>query len=352
MINPKDYQLLFQIETNFLVADLFAQYYKNLECLLILKDGFWKSFIPLSVVEQTLNDGLEIYSNLDQFQKFKADFENYKKTSVLKFKEILKQELTSQNIKEYLLTISEVWKYYSKTEFFYTDKAASVLIATGDSVLKNNLKELEQIKNDGRLFMNSLIFTDDCYLNKLLSLICQNIQVPMSDLRWYGIEEISKLVALNSETISARKKFFAVLGKGEEIKYIYNESEEFNRFFVIEDKKEICGVIANKGIIRGKVKVIPPNYYGDFSILESLLNEMEKGDILVAETTSPELMPACSKAGAIITNQGGLLSHAAIVSREMNIPCIIGTGNATEILKDGMEVEVDANIGIVKIINK
>lgn len=275
MIQPKNYQLLFQIETNFLVADLFAQHYKTLECLLILKDGFWKSFIPLSVTKQTLNDGLEIYSDPDKFQKFKTGFENYKKTSVLKFKEILSQKLTPKSIREYLLTVSEVWKYYSKTEFFYTDKAASELIATENLVLKSNLKELEQIKNDGRIFMNSLIFTDDCYLNKLLSLISKEIQVSVDDLRWYGTQEISKLTPLSGKIISERKKFFAVIGDGKDIKYIYDKSEEFDQFFIIEDKKEIRGVVANKGIVRGKVKVIPPNYYSGFSVLEQLLNVVD-----------------------------------------------------------------------------
>ena len=77
---------------------------------------------------------------------------------------------------------------------------------------------------------------------------------------------------------------------------------------------------------------------------------MQKGDILIAETTSPEVMPACSKAAAIVTNQGGLMSHAAIVSRELNIPCIVATENATSIFRTGDQVEVDANKGVVKIL--
>ncbi|MEK7153227.1 MAG: PEP-utilizing enzyme, partial [Patescibacteria group bacterium] len=75
-----------------------------------------------------------------------------------------------------------------------------------------------------------------------------------------------------------------------------------------------------------------------------------QGEILVAETTSPEIMPACRKAAAILTNEGGLLSHAAIISREMGIPCIVGLGIADRVLKDGDLVEVDADRGIVKLV--
>ena len=78
------------------------------------------------------------------------------------------------------------------------------------------------------------------------------------------------------------------------------------------------------------------------------MSKMEYGDILVAWATNPAIVPAMKKAAAIVTNEGGLTCHAAIVSRELNIPCIVGTKIATEVLKDGDIVEVDADNGIVK----
>jgi pyruvate,water dikinase len=64
--------------------------------------------------------------------------------------------------------------------------------------------------------------------------------------------------------------------------------------------------------------------------------------------TQPNVMDIASKAAAIVTDEGGMLSHAAIISRELMIPCIVGTHYATRVLKDGDMVEVDANAGIVK----
>lgn len=66
--------------------------------------------------------------------------------------------------------------------------------------------------------------------------------------------------------------------------------------------------------------------------------------------TRPEFVPLMKKAAAIITDEGGITCHAAIVSRELNIPCIIGTRIATKVLKDGDYIEVDADNGIVKIL--
>ena len=74
---------------------------------------------------------------------------------------------------------------------------------------------------------------------------------------------------------------------------------------------------------------------------------MKKGDILVAEMTNPDYVPFMKIAGAIVTDKGGVTCHAAIVSRELGIPCVVGTGNATEVMQTGKEYTVDARSGVV-----
>ena len=103
--------------------------------------------------------------------------------------------------------------------------------------------------------------------------------------------------------------------------------------------KEIKGHPASKGFARGVVKIV--NSIED-------MQKLVKGDILVSVQTNPELVPAMKKAGAIVTDMGGITSHAAIVSRELGVPCVIGTKIATKWLKDGDEVEVDANTGMIR----
>ena len=105
--------------------------------------------------------------------------------------------------------------------------------------------------------------------------------------------------------------------------------------------KNFKGEIASRGKSNGKVKII---------LTRNELAKMKNGNILVAPMTSPWYLPAIKKATAIITDEGGVTCHAAIVSRELNIPCIIGTKIATQVLKDGDLVEVDANKGDVKLL--
>ncbi len=109
-----------------------------------------------------------------------------------------------------------------------------------------------------------------------------------------------------------------------------------------ESGSEIQGKIAYPGKVQGKVKLV---------LTAEDISKVARGDILVAVMTFPHFIAAMEKAAAFITDEGGILCHAAIVSREMKKPCIIATRIATKVLKDGEMIEVDAEKGIVKKIN-
>ncbi len=101
----------------------------------------------------------------------------------------------------------------------------------------------------------------------------------------------------------------------------------------------VRGVPASPGIASGTVKVaFTP---------EEAAKKMEKGDILVTKMTDPDWVPYMKLAAAIVTDEGGMTAHAAIVARELGIPAVVGTGNATQVLKDGMVVTVDGTRGLV-----
>ncbi|MBD3359508.1 MAG: hypothetical protein GF365_02270 [Candidatus Buchananbacteria bacterium] len=105
------------------------------------------------------------------------------------------------------------------------------------------------------------------------------------------------------------------------------------------ESEEVRGTSACTGKAKGKAKII---------IKLADMEKMNQGDILVSTMTRPEHLPAMKKAAAIITNEGGITCHAAVVSRELGIPCIIGTKNATKIFQDRDFLEVDADNGIAK----
>ena len=100
----------------------------------------------------------------------------------------------------------------------------------------------------------------------------------------------------------------------------------------------VQGLGSSPGIGVGVVKVI--NDLND-------LSKIKKGDVLVTEMTNPDMVVAMERSVAIVTDEGGVTAHASIVSRELGIPCVVGTGNATQVLKDGMKITVDGSNGKV-----
>lgn len=112
----------------------------------------------------------------------------------------------------------------------------------------------------------------------------------------------------------------------------------------------IKGAIGHKGYYLGNTQKILPKDYKNKNKLKTLLKKKEY--VLVTPMTSPESVIYFKNAKAFITDEGGITCHAAIIAREMDIPCIIWTKIATRILNDGDSVEVDANQGMVKIIKK
>ncbi len=117
------------------------------------------------------------------------------------------------------------------------------------------------------------------------------------------------------------------------------ESQEEKKYIQeLQDKILLKGLAASPGIGSGKIKIIKDL---------SELSKIQKGDILVTKMTSPDWVPAMKKSSAIITDEGGSTCHAAIVSRELGIPAVVGTGNATSILENISYATVDGYHGLV-----
>lgn len=351
-----NYVRLFRIKgLGYLINNLWMNYYKELNCIALVHHQEYTSYMPKETFTKTQDDGLKLFSHETKFIKFKEEAEGYFR-EVIEFSEkILQQEDISEgDIALFFEYLSGLFYYYSRTEFFYTDKAFQESIQQNDKILTGNLKLLGQLKNDARASLNQIFFGNQSYLNRILIQIgCQH-NIDSRELYHYGTREI--IASFNHQKIQSseldkRRKAILMIGKNNALNILTGaEAEGAIISFIKEEKTssdEIKGTIANQGKVCGKVKVIVSGY-DNFDQLHHAINQMNKNDILVAETTSPELLLACQKAAAIITNQGGMLSHAAIISRELNIPCIVGTMNATNMLKDGDFVEVDAYTGIIK----
>ena len=150
--------------------------------------------------------------------------------------------------------------------------------------------------------------------------------------------------------LNERKEHSLMIDNEERLVLTLNEFKKIHLEFVFKQDTvqksgfdEIKGGIAQRGKVTGKVKILRRR---------DQIPEVTEGDVIVSPMTTIDFLPAMVKAIAIITDEGGILCHAAIIARELKKPCITGTKIATKILKDGDIVEVDADKGIVRVIEK
>lgn len=188
------------------------------------------------------------------------------------------------------------------------------------------------------------------YFSLILAEISKRVKIDIEELKYMTCREVSYIFedTPKAEDLKARRKNGVYYWEKEGMEALHSKDADEVRDAVLgetslSDIDDFRGLTACTGKAVGKVKIVK-------SATE--ISKVEKGDILVAVMTRPDYVPAMKRAAAIVTDEGGITSHAAIVAREIGIPCIIGTKIATKVLKDGQLVEVNANHGWVKIIKQ
>jgi phosphohistidine swiveling domain-containing protein len=189
-------------------------------------------------------------------------------------------------------------------------------------------------------------FLSDYRVRGLFQEVANRMSITLQELVFLTYGEIEHwfragTLPIDKSTIEKRANGYDYLVDGGQVT-ISTEFELDETSIEAGEVREIRGDIANPGKAEGIVKIV--------SGMDDI-SKIDKGDILVTSMTRPEMIMALEKAAAFVTDQGGRLCHAAIVSREMNKPCIIGTELATKVLKDGQRVQVDADQGIVRLLD-
>lgn len=183
---------------------------------------------------------------------------------------------------------------------------------------------------------------------KLLREIARRRAIPFTVLEWATPDEVKRIFfgeKLDLPEIYQRARGFLIFVRDGKMEMLTGDAAE-RRWR--EERQKIKGKMLDLGgISASRGKVIAPVFVA-LSAGEAM--KIPAGHVLITSMTTPEFVPAMKKAAAIVTDEGGLTCHAAIISRELGKPCIVGTKYATRVLKTGQTVEVAANHGVVKII--
>lgn len=323
--------------------------------LVVQHGGFWSFVIDIRKKIALQDVGKKLFGNTKNFEKYVQEFSS------------LMVEIESQVIPKYGIVISKInineydelmnklmafWRYYGYTEFVFHDFE----LEDNNEQIKKNLEVLGKLKLEARVMWNKLSVNGVVYF--LLDYFSRKFFNEQDAAKYLTISELREVLSggnTDDINIEGRKKCYVMAFQAGLSQILLDqEADKIKDLFIAHEEGEIAkaaaslkGRVANKGIAKGRV-IIAPMLNLEAARLAS--EAMQQGDILVAQSTDPNLMSFCNKAGAIVTNQGGMLSHAAIISRELGIPCIVGTIFATKVLKNGDLVEVDANEGVVRII--
>ncbi len=204
-------------------------------------------------------------------------------------------------------------------------------------------KYLEQFK-EARIYSEPIYSKTEAFFRSIAKAIGEEENYDEELLTCLTQEELEEYLKTNrlpeGKELRARYKSSALLFQNNEFKLITGEDvDKLENEITSTQSNKVEGIPAYKGIITGTCRVI----LDPFDV-----KEFNHDDILITGMTRPEFIPLIEKCSAIVTDAGGVLCHAAVIAREMQIPCIVGTENATKMLKDGDEIEVDADNGTIR----
>lgn len=186
------------------------------------------------------------------------------------------------------------------------------------------------------------------YLRRWLSPKLYELGYPVSFSKLLSVSEVEKLIIKNTlptaKVLINRAKGFASIGN----KII--PTTDFYKTLKSQGVVPVKTTVQFEGELSGTVAFRSKPVMGKIKIVLNAeeVRDFKRGMVLVTSMTAPEYLPIMKKATAIITDEGGITCHAAIVARELKKPCIIGTKIATKVFKDGDLVEVDANSGDIR----
>ncbi len=272
-------------------------------------------------------------------QKYFWLVNNYYRTKILSF-DYFKKRL--KGIKSYSFKISQITKHLKGT-------------INRKSQLIKKLRLEQKEKMIVKSFDYSICWQDkrkatimqiNHRLDLLLKEIARRTAYSFDELKSVLPFEIKAILngrKISKPAIKKRNKYFVFSYDKKKMRYLEGQKAKaiVDRFtFAKKDVSEVKGLVVSKGrFVSGRVRVIRSFQQ---------LSKFKKGEILVTPMTSPEYVVAMRKAKAIVTDGGGMTCHAAIVSRELKIPCIVNTKIATKVFKTGDLIEVNANHGLVK----
>jgi len=316
----------------------------------LLEIGNKKVFFEV-IFSYKKRQGTEVYYNFTDLKQSPLPLVWYFEDNLDEFKKIINEykincrlliEIRSDSRMSDKEKLKEIYSVYQKLMPVVT---ATMLIGFNDEEVKN--RELAKISYEARRATEDFIFyTTEGIIETMRKIVPEEYKDYLFFLTYD--EAMGKLPTVS--ILKERQESY-IYYQGEVFSGV--NKEEFGKKYGIKFIKEEPDSLGEGGVIQGRVAFVGKIIGRVKRITDvSDMKNIKENEILVTSMTTPDLISAMKKAAAFVTDEGGITCHAAIVAREMKKPCIIGTKIATQVLKDGDLVEVNADKGVVRILRK
>ncbi len=285
-------------------------------------------------------------------QLFSDEFREKTRKAAVQLRELIKQHSVESS--EYTMVYErclELWATmypgYMFSVFLPGPFAEAFKEAKGEAAEK-----YLKAQYDNRVFLEGLFEQVDAFVRDMACSRLETLGIARRFAHLLTVSELREMfvrgVAPKQDILDTRTSGYVLFGDelviGKSFSELLGKRGYRYSFLETEEVQSFKGSIAFKApAVTGSVRLV---------FTHDDIKLFPKDAILVTAMTSPDFVPAMKTASAIVTDEGGVTCHAAIVARELGKPCIIGTKIATKVLKDGDEIEVDAEQGVIKIIKK
>lgn len=361
-----EYLKIFEIETN--------NVQNQVSCNIIIKEFFNRCLKVVSTIPYFICFEIPLLKRIEQLG-YSPDVVKSSKTETViasielsrirnKYYDILNRNVVSLNkeleaeLTNFINRFGHLGMLYFGGKPWNISYIISILKNTSDSEILSNKfsdkskhEELPEILSiiEKMLYYRTIKWESMCkagYLFSKLFNMYYSDRVPYADLLNMRINEVLDIIDnkyhTNNTNNLLQNGYTLSIGKNSVYLNIHTESSQEVDHFISNDNTVISGQVASLGSSQGIARVI---------LSASINADFNEGDILVTKMSTPDFLPYIQLASAIVTEIGGITSHAAIISRELGKPCIIGVVDATNVFKNGMRINVNANIGTITIMD-
>ena len=314
--------------------------------LKIVKNFRLKKVSP-NKLDKTLS---EFIATNPAVKKYIKDFDYYKSNYVIT--DHITVEEIKEEMKKYLSDDKLFKTEYRRMENYASDQKAKIAVVLRQHKLKENPLYFFNKLTIWREYRKRNNLMGIHLLDAVLDALEKRTGIAKKYLYYISFDEFGSVIRglLTMDVLEKRYELGVIISiidqdfkmiEGDEAISLKNDLDQL--LLPEANEQMLAGKVASQGYARGLARII---------VRQEDFSKFKEGEILVTVMTRPEYVPIMKKAAAIVTDEGGITCHAAIVSRELGKPCIIGTRDATKLIHDGDLIEVRANHGTVRILER